>query len=360
MTQIVQNRSEIVFITDARDCNPNGDPLSDGRPRIDPVTEQAVITDVRLKRYLRDQLVADGHDIFVRKTGSRTGVSRAQLALDVLNEIETVDDLEQIPDVEAAFLANATDVRYFGATLSFNRDPENELHAAIRDVFQRGQYTGPVQFSPARSLNAVEMNEETNAITSVIAPREDATAGGFALNDFRIKYGIFPFHGLIDEHGAIDTGLTERDVMRLDTLCWRALKNQSITRSKLGQEPRLYLRVEYNQSGYHDGGLHDGVSLARETATGESASETDEPLRKVTDVSLDVTTLVDRLGSQSDRIETVHLVGDAYLTIGYDGTEVGPASELATLLTERGVDVHEIDVYEEFTETLPEDATDDT
>ena len=59
-SESVTNRSEIVFVTDAQDCNPNGDPMGEDRPRIDPVTQQAAITDVRLKRYLRDQLRSDG------------------------------------------------------------------------------------------------------------------------------------------------------------------------------------------------------------------------------------------------------------------------------------------------------------
>lgn len=62
----IQNRSEIAFVIDAKDTNPNGDPLTaDNEPRIDPVTGQCVVTDVRLKRYLRDQLEEDGHVVLI-------------------------------------------------------------------------------------------------------------------------------------------------------------------------------------------------------------------------------------------------------------------------------------------------------
>jgi hypothetical protein len=54
------NRSEILFVYDAQDCNPNGNPIGDNRPRRDPDTGQGIITDVRLKRYLRDQLIEKG------------------------------------------------------------------------------------------------------------------------------------------------------------------------------------------------------------------------------------------------------------------------------------------------------------
>jgi len=56
---------------------------------------------------------------------------------------------------------------------------------------------------------------------------------------------------LVDENGAADTKLSEADVERLDTLPWRAIKNQTISRSKVGQEPRLYLRVEYEDESFH-------------------------------------------------------------------------------------------------------------
>lgn len=349
----VTTRSEIVFLTDAQDCNPNGNPLGENRPRIDPVTRKAAITDVRLKRYLRDQLVADEHGVFVKKTEEGTSGGRATLALDVLGDIDSLDQLDAIEDIEARFLANATDVRYFGATLSFNTDTGNELHEAIRERFDGGNYTGPVQFSPARSLNAVQLNEETNALTSVISTRDEKDVGGFALDDHRIKYGIFPFHGLVDEHGASDTGLSPEDVQRLDTLCWRAMKNQTISRSKVGQEPRLYVRAEYNQPGFHVGDLHNGLTVDRELAGDGNGSMDDDAVRNVTDVSVDVTGLVDRLGTVADRIETVHIVGSDYLDVSYDGERVGKASDVPDLLEEHGVSVHRIDVYEEFEATLP-------
>ncbi|MDS0241385.1 MULTISPECIES: type I-B CRISPR-associated protein Cas7/Csh2 [unclassified Haloferax] len=354
ITDTVANRSEIVFITDAQDCNPNGNPLGENRPRQDPVTGQGVITDVRLKRYLRDQLEADGHGVFVKKTAEGTSGSRAALALDVLGDITTEEELEEIDDIAEQFLANALDVRYFGATLSFNKDAENAVHEALYEQFEGGNYTGPVQFSPARSLNAVELNEESNTLTSVISTNEGKDVGGYGLDDHRIKYGIFPFHAIIDEHGAENTGLTDSDVERLDTLCWRALKNQTVSRSKVGQSPRLYLRVEYAKEGFQDGDLHNAVTLDRESA-GNSEPMPDEELRNVNDVCLDVTTLLNRLETLSDagQVESVAVIGSEYLSVSVDGDVIGTAADLGSELNARGVPTHEVDVYEDFQETLP-------
>ena len=346
----LERRSEIVFVTDAQDCNPNGNPKGENRPRIDPVTQQCVVTDVRLKRYLRDQLNADSHGVFVKTLGDAS--SRAGLALDRLRDVDEIndpEDLDEIDDIHREFLDNASDVRYFGATLSFNKDPEDELHAAVKDRFEGANYTGPVQFSPARSLNAVEPNEEYDTLTSVIATQEEKTTGGYGLDDNRIKYGIFPFHGLVDENGAANTQLTQRDVKRLDTLCWRALKNQTISRSKLGQEPRLYVRVEYETDGYHVGDLHHSISLDTDR------SKPDAELRTVNDAYLDVGNLIERLDVHSEHIHAVHTVGSDRLRTSDGETILGTAADFPTDLENEttGLNVHSVNVYDEFEDTLP-------
>ncbi|MDZ7730686.1 MAG: type I-B CRISPR-associated protein Cas7/Csh2 [Natrialbaceae archaeon] len=242
--------------------------------------------------------------------------------------------------------AKATDVRYFGATLSFNADTNDEPYEAVKERFP-SQFTGPVQFSPARSLNAVETNEETSMLTSVIATQDEKEQGGYGLDDHRIKYGIFPFHGLVDEHGASDTHLKAADVERLDTLCWRALKNQTISRSKIGQEPRLYVRAEYSTDGYHVGDLHNDVTLD------EAESKPDGEMRSVRDVCLDVSGLVETLASVANdgHLETVHITGSNRLAVTCDEAEIEAADEIAAELEGRGVPVDGFDVYQKFNET---------
>jgi CRISPR-associated protein Csh2 len=267
------------------------------------------------------------------------------LALDLFDEVETVDDLDAIDDISQEFLAKATDVRYFGATLSFNVT-DDDLLEAVKEQFP-SEFTDPVQFSPARSMNAVETNEESSKLTSVIATQEDKEQGGFGLDDHRIKYGIFPLHGIVDEHGAEDTNLSAADVERLDTLCWRSLKNQTLSRSKIGQEPRIYARVEYETPGYHIGDLHHGFSID------EAESESDSEMRDVRDVTLDVTDFVEWVGGAAGDIQTVHLAGSERLAIQYDG-EKATAADLPSILDKQGVSVHEINVYDEFESTLAE------
>ena len=352
----VTNRSEIVFLYDAVDANPNGNPLSGAnRPRIDPQTQQAIVTDVRLKRYLRDQLDDDGHGVYIRNVQEDGDqYTRGQLLEDRLKEVEPdeydLDDDEEVEefrdDIFGEFLNESVDVRYFGATMSVDTDEVYAKH--LPDHF-----TGPVQFSPGKSMHAVNENEEYDSLTSVIATQENKQQGGFDLDDHRIQYGLIRFHGLVDEHGAADTNLTAADVERLDTLCWRAIKNQTISRSKVGQEPRLYCRVEYADESFHLGGLDRDLEL------NDEHSKPDEELRTVRDLTLDVTGLVDRLEGASDRIERVRVVASDVLQLSYDDELGGPSVLHDALEDAVGADaVEEIDVYDEQTATLPSD--DDT
>jgi CRISPR-associated protein Csh2 len=344
----VENRSEIVFLYDAVDANPNGNPLSGAnRPRIDPQTQQAIVTDVRLKRYLRDQLDDDGHGVYIRNVREDGhSYTREKLLEDRIQDLvfDEIDDENLEGEVFAEFLDNSADVRYFGATMSV--DADNRIAKNLPDHF-----TGPVQFSPGKTLHAVNENEEYNSLTSVIATQEEKGQGGFDLDDHRIQYGLIAFHGLVDEHGAEDTRLTEEDVYRLDTLCWRAIKNQTISRSKVGQEPRLYIRVEYDGKSYHVGGLTHDLSLDSDR------SKPDDELRNIRDLSLDVTELIDRLDANSDRIERVHVAASDVLRVTC-GDESGNRDVLYNALGDTVGDdaVNVIDVYEEHSDTLPDPA----
>jgi CRISPR-associated protein Csh2 len=354
-TDTVENRSEIVFLYDAVDANPNGNPLSGAnRPRIDPQTQQAIVTDVRLKRYLRDQLDDDDHGVYIRNVHEDGDqYTRGQLLEDRLKAVDP-DDYDLDDDDEAdefreavfgEFLDNSVDVRYFGATMSVDTDDDYAGH--LPDHF-----TGPVQFSPGKSMHAVNENGEYDSLTSVIATQEGKEQGGFDLDDHRIQYGLIRFHGLVDEHGAKDTKLTEEDVRRLDTLCWRAIKNQTISRSKVGQEPRLYCRVEYAEESFHLGGLDRDLQLDSER------SKPEEELRTVRDLAVDISGFIERLENASDRIEQVRVVASDVLQLSHDSDVGGPEMLYEALREALGEDTVEVvDVYDESLDTLPETAT---
>lgn len=312
----LQNRSEIVFLYDAEDSNPNGNPLSaNDKPRVDETTGEAVVTDVRLKRYIRDQLDDDGFGIYVRnpsKAPYEDVPDRDQLFQRVTDIDES--DMASMDGAEAAdeFLRNAVDVRYFGATCSFS----SEFQDALGDEFP-GQFIGPVQFEHGRSMHVVTMKTESKQLSTVVASGDEDEQGTFAA-DSRLEYALVKFHGVVNENAAQDTNLTEDDVERLDSLCWRALKNQTLTRSKMGHQPRLYLRAEYATDDYHNGSLDDGIVRA-------DADETDgAEYRNITDVTLDVDRLLGMLEADAEHLEALHVLVDDHCTFAIDGEVAGP------------------------------------
>lgn len=332
----VENRSEIVFLYDAEDTNPNGNPLSgNNRPRVDEDSGQAEVTVYRLKRYLRDQLYDDGKGVYLvapNKAGI-TPSSRDDLFLRLLDKsADEVSDMEP-RELFDTFVNAAVDVRYFGAPLSFNGD--------VQDALDRTPaFTGPVQFDHGRSLNEVVRNDKSRKLSVTVTSGDDEEGespeqGTFA-EDNRLRYALVRFHGVVNENAADNTQLRPRDVERLDTLCWRALKNQTLTNSKMGHSPRLYLRVEFEPQ-YHEGNLDALIDID------EEESEPDAEMRNISHVVLDVSDLLDRLTEINDRIVSINVHADKYVTVnaGDGPTDPDELYERLEAIAETNI----IDVY---------------
>ncbi len=197
-----------------------------------------------------------------------------------------------------------------------------------------------MQFSHGRSLNEVALKSESKQLSTVVGSGEDEEQGTFA-TDNRLQYAIVRFHGVVNENGADMTNLSEEDVERLDSLTWRALKNQTLTRSKMGHQPRLYVRVEYATDNYHNGTLDEDISLHED-------SRPDTEMRNVTDVVLDVSELVASLDDEDTdgHLEAVHIVGDEHLELFVDDDRMS-ADEFADHLDEQleNTAVASVDVY---------------
>lgn len=333
----LENRSEILFIIDAKDTNPNGDPLTaDNEPRIDPVTGECVVTDVRIKRYIRDQLEEDGHVILVKNPDNDV-LTREEMYNAVEEEIGASTDDATPEELVEAFVETAADVRYFGATVAVDADLANNLP---------NEFEGPVQINHGRSYHEVSRNTESKQLATVIANEdEDKESGkkdqGTFATDNRISYGVIGFDARINDNSAEDTRLTQTDVERLDTLYWRALKNQTVTRSKAGQQPRLYLRVEYVQDGFEIGRLNDRVDIVSDLPEDE--------IRSTDDFQLDVSELIETLADNESRIKTVHVTVDRALNFALPNGETGDKEDFYTALEEAVGDVDAYDVYERYT-----------
>jgi len=181
---VIEQNSEILFLYDAKLCNPNGDPDDENRPRMDYDRERCLVSDVRLKRYLRDYLEEMGHTIYVTKSA---GVVQAEERLKRVLGTEKVSG-KDLPEL----LAELLDVRLFGATMP--------IKGARRGEGEAVNLTGPVQFTWGYSLNRVQP-VDSSTISSQFATRETAGQGTFG-KDYRLYYALVAFHGVVSARRA--------------------------------------------------------------------------------------------------------------------------------------------------------------
>jgi CRISPR-associated protein Csd2 len=213
MNNIIEKRYDFVYLFDCQDGNPNGDPDMDNAPRFDPETFQGLVSDVCLKRKIRDYVYAakqnePGYNIFV--TSGVTLESQQQRSYDSLQMKQDKESRDQIGKAREWMCANFFDVRAFGAVMSTKE-------------FNCGQVRGPVQITFSRSADRIFSTE--HAITRVAYTKEEKKATTTANTEMgrkhTIAYGLYRTHGFINASFARQTGFTEADL----ALVWKALCN---------------------------------------------------------------------------------------------------------------------------------------
>jgi len=303
MSEIVANRSELLFLYDVKDINPNGDPLDENKPRIDEENMHNLVTDVRLKRTIRDYLHDYlGEEIFIREVRNEDG--------SIKTKEERLSDLK-INNAED--MVNACiDIRLFGATAAVKKNTIT--------------LTGPVQFRIGRSLHRVQLKFIKG---TTVYPSDKSKEQGTFTEMYVLPYSLIGFYGVINENAAKTTKLTERDVELLLEAMWNGTKNL-ISRSKVGQMPRLLLKVNYSERNYHIGDLDKMVKLVSE--------KRHEEIRGVSDYVLDVKELIGVLKEKKPQIRDVELAVDKRLNLVLDGSPI----DLVKALRGEGFTVKEL------------------
>jgi len=298
MSDVIKNRSEILFLYDVKDSNPNGDPLDENKPRIDEETMRNIVTDVRLKRTIRDYLNKyKNKEIFVKSVKNEDGSIRTRL-----NRLEDLKITTKNDVIEKCI-----DVRLFGATIAVKDKKKKE------DTDEKEKksitFTGPVQFKIGRSLHRV--NPKFIKGTTVF-PGDDEKIKyqGTFTEMYVLPYSLICFYGVVNENAAKDTKLTEEDVKSLLDGLWNGTKNL-ITRSKVGQMPRLLLKINYKEKNYHIGDLNALMKL--------ESDKREEEIRDASDYTLNVTSLLRALSDNRDKVKDVDLSIDPVLQFTCDG-----------------------------------------
>ncbi|OWP56420.1 MAG: type I-B CRISPR-associated protein Cas7/Csh2 [Thermoplasmatales archaeon B_DKE] len=278
------NNAEILFLYDAELTNPNGDPDDENRPRMDYQFRRNLVSDVRLKRYVRDYLQELGNEIFVESSDNGQVVDAGTRIEKLLGHKPRNSDADEI-------MKRLIDVRLFGATLPIKKGEE-----ASGDSIK---VTGPVQFTWGYSLNEADL-VDTYSITSRFSSGEGKKQGTIG-KDYRIYYSLIGFYGVISGFRAQKTGMTESDCKMLDKALLLSIPQQA-TRSKIGQFPRLYLRIVYKDQETVLGDWRKYVNLTNK-----------KNLRRVEEVKLDLTSIINRLKENVHRIEEIYFWGDPLL-----------------------------------------------
>ncbi len=343
MVNIIDKRSEIIFLYDVTNSNPNGDPLNENRPRIDEETEINIVTDVRLKRTIRDY-ISDyrNKSIFIKEEKTKEGEQKTRTKrlgeflcknVSIFKEWniskEKLDQMEDskieeaianlsLDNLEKALLGSYVDLRLFGATIAVKGSTIIKI--------------GPVQFKFGRSLHRVESKFIQG--TTVLPSRAGVKAGTM-WEMYILPYSLICFYGIVNENAGKHTGLTDEDIDLLMDGIWNGTKNL-ITRSKVGQVPRLLLRVEYKENNYHIGELDKHVKLKNKTSKG------DKELRGITDLSIDLTSLISKFKKKKEKIAYIYYKADTDATFTAKEKEVTGA-DFEQILPE-DIEVAEIDV----------------
>jgi CRISPR-associated protein Csh2 len=314
---VVENRSEILFLYDVRDANPNGDP-DENKPRIDEETEINIVTDVRFKRTIRDYLSNFLNcDIWVKEEFGSESARKTREEKLAEEKIENENDANKL-------LQKYIDLRLFGATIAGKKKGKaKESGEEGEGKGKKGDWVftwiGPVQFKFGRSLHKVEPMLVKG--TSILPSKAEKAAGTFT-EVWVLPYSLISFYGVINENAAKATGLSDDDVSKLMDGIWNGTKNL-ITRSKFGQVPRFLIKVTYNEKNYHIGDLDKGIRLLDLNGKEiDKEGKSGKEIRSIFDVKLDLTRLVGVLVKNSQKIKEISVEVNEDVSFVINGDEV--------------------------------------
>ncbi|MBC8555848.1 MAG: type I-C CRISPR-associated protein Cas7/Csd2 [Candidatus Brocadiales bacterium] len=251
MSNIITNRYDFVLLFDVKDGNPNGDPDAGNLPRVDPETGHGLVTDVCLKRKVRNYVQMsngneDGYDIFIKEKAILNNL------IEKAHEQEDVKSKEKGDKTEAArqFMCKKYfDVRTFGAVMSTGKNA--------------GQVRGPVQLTFSRSIGQVVPLEHSITRMAVATEAEAKKQQGDNRTmgrKFTIPYGLYRCHGFISAPFAMQTGFNEDDL----SLFWKALldmfeHDRSAARGQMSTRKLIVFKHDSNMGSAHAHTLFDMV-----------------------------------------------------------------------------------------------------
>lgn len=274
-------KSEILFLYESTWSVPNGDPFT-GEQRYDDETKKVLVSDVRIKRFIRDYFAENGEEVFVINDRSAlvadeklkgSGAALRMKALKTKYGSEAAvqrSNAKGKAEVDALkLMQKCIDVRLFGGISTEEGDAVN--------------LTGPVQFALLNpSLNKVDLRIHQN--TSVFSSSEDKSRGAIGTTTV-VPYSLNQIHGWINPYSARHTGLSEDDIKAMFKALWESINNAN-TRTKSNQNSLLLLQIVYAGPTKKLYGADRLIQLDR-----SKSEKREEQIRNSDDYALDLSNL---------------------------------------------------------------------
>lgn len=281
-------KTEILFLYETSYNIPNGDPFT-GEQRYDEETKKVLVSDVRMKRYVRDYLLGNGLDIYVvndksfaegDESGSAARIKSLQSKFKSEIEAEQVKAKQQKGQFSPALfvMKKCIDVKLFGGIATGKGDAVN--------------LTGPVQFSLLNpSLNEINLRMHQN--TSVFTSSAENKQGAIGTTTL-VPYSLIQIHGWSNPKVAEKTGMTEEDIKLMYEGLWYGTSGDgsSHSRSKVGQNSVLLLAFEYSGNNQKIYGVDRLITL------NSKGDKKGEQLRSIDDYDLDFSKLFEAANTE--------------------------------------------------------------
>lgn len=273
----IAHRYEFVYLFDVVNGNPNGDPDAGNLPRLDPETNRGLVSDVALKRKIRNYVALEkeaepGYAIYMQeKSVLNNQHKQAYEALGIEPEAKRLPkDQAKAQEITAWMCKNFFDVRTFGAVMT------TEVNS--------GQVRGPVQIAFASSIEPVlpmEVSITRVAVTNQKDLEKERTMGRKHI----LPYGLYRAHGFISAKLAERTGFSNEDL----ELFWRALTNlfehdRSAARGEMAARKLVVFEHEHPMGNAPAHVLFDKVKVER------TSDSTDGPARSFSDYKVTIDT----------------------------------------------------------------------
>lgn len=288
-------KSEILFLYETSYNIPNGDPFT-GEQRYDEETKKILVSDVRIKRFVRTYLEdIEGEHIYVSdKTGADEKDSKGVLTYIAQNKEWNPRQKTDIAEIMKGLI----DVRLFGGISTLTNNDTKNIKVNKKECTNgHVQFTGPVQFAALNpSLNRVNLRMHQN--TSHFTSNEDNAQGAIATTTL-VPYSVVQIHGWINPTVAKSTDLKEDDLQKMFKALWYGTggEGSSFSRSKVGQDSLLLLVIDYKQ----DFDKLYGIDRTIKLKLNEGLK--DEQIRSMEDYTLDFSKLKDL--AKNDKIEKI-------------------------------------------------------